>query len=279
LDFGDAPAPYPTLLAANGARHTVAGPRLGNTVLSEANGTPGVPAADDDGVTFTSAITTKTTATTSATVRVNLQNQATAFLDAWVDFSRNGSWNDRGEQIFKSQRLVAGDNDLRFVVPAGAKLGTTYVRFRVSSQGNLLPTGAAATGEVEDYLVTIVAATAPNTVVSPTSTGGGAAAGGEGENAVWQPDVILVGMASSPAAAATTTRSVSPAAFDSVAARDPAADPLLAYLTRARGVNLNADNVDRVWRSVAKAPTVTDSHDWLLPDWDDAEIVELFAAH
>ncbi len=41
-------------------------------------------------------------------------------------------------------------------MPASAVPGETYARFRCSSSGGLLPTGVAADGEVEDYLVTIV---------------------------------------------------------------------------------------------------------------------------
>jgi hypothetical protein len=41
-------------------------------------------------------------------------------------------------------------------VPASATLGPTFARFRLSSTGGLSPAGAAADGEVEDYLVTLM---------------------------------------------------------------------------------------------------------------------------
>ena len=60
-DFGDAPLPYPTLLAENGAEHVAIGPTLGANRDTEANGvhstgangddTTGSP-DDEDGVTF-----------------------------------------------------------------------------------------------------------------------------------------------------------------------------------------------------------------------------------
>ena len=40
-------------------------------------------------------------------------------------------------------------------MPAGATLGVTYARFRLSTAGGLTPTGAAADGEVEDFRVTL----------------------------------------------------------------------------------------------------------------------------
>src|SRR5256885_537069 len=56
FDFGDAPAPYPTLLSADGARHQIVqGIYLGSGVTPESDGQPD-PNADldqlDDGVTF-----------------------------------------------------------------------------------------------------------------------------------------------------------------------------------------------------------------------------------
>src|SRR4051794_19767384 len=47
-DFGDAPAPYPTLLANNGAYHEAVGPILGAQRDTEANGIPSALAKGDD---------------------------------------------------------------------------------------------------------------------------------------------------------------------------------------------------------------------------------------
>jgi hypothetical protein len=127
LDYGDAPDPtYPTLLASNGARHTiVAGFHLGAGVDSEADGQPDATATgddndgndDEDGVTFTSAMNPSTAAT------VDVVASAAGLLNAWMDFNGNGSWADAGEQIFTDTPLVAGTNSLGFVVPPGATLG------------------------------------------------------------------------------------------------------------------------------------------------------------
>ena len=52
--------------------------------------------------------------------------------------------------------MTAGVNDnLTFTVNASAVAGETYARFRFSDQSIALPTGEAANGEVEDYLVTV----------------------------------------------------------------------------------------------------------------------------
>ena len=151
VDYGDAPSQYPVLIADNGAGHEiVAGFYLGNFVDAENDGLPSVLAdadASDDGVVFPVLA-----AGLSATIGVTAS--AAGFLDAWIDNNGDGDWNDAGEQIFASEPLVAGTNSLPFDVRSLAE--TTYTRFRFSSTGGLAPTGMAADGEVEDYLVEVV---------------------------------------------------------------------------------------------------------------------------
>src|SRR5262249_14056957 len=81
------------------------------------------------------------------------------FLDAWIDFGRDGSWAENGDQIFTNGVVTAGTNLLSFLVPATASSGNTFGRFRFSTAGGLAFVGAAADGEVEDYAVTITPTT------------------------------------------------------------------------------------------------------------------------
>lgn len=162
-DFGDANEQYPVLLSQNGAMHAVIeGFYLGKTADTEFNGQPSVNAdgddknpagavSDEDGVRFLSALLPGQT----ATVEVTLTTQQGGLLDAWIDFSRNGSWGESGEKIFSSRALVNGANTLSFSVPAGTQAGNTYARFRLSFAGTESPTGEASSGEVEDYQVQI----------------------------------------------------------------------------------------------------------------------------
>ena len=155
-DYGDAPDPtYPTLAASDGARHVVTGLFMGASADLEINGQPSATATgdtgDEDGVMFTSPIDPGQTATITVTA-----SQA-GLLDAWIDFNVDGDWGEANEQIFTSEVLAAGANNLMFSVPAGAARNTpTFARFRISTAGGLAPTGAAADGEVEDYRPTIV---------------------------------------------------------------------------------------------------------------------------
>ncbi len=167
LDFGDAPDTYKTLLASDGARHTVVqGIYLGRAVDAEADGKPGSSAngddldgdSDEDGIVFTSPLSPGE----SATVEVTASTQG--YLNAWVDFNRDGSFagsstskaspsND--EQIFTDQLLTPGVNRLSFRVPETAVKGITFARFRFNTRGLLSYWGLAADGEVEDYQVAI----------------------------------------------------------------------------------------------------------------------------
>ncbi|WP_197168168.1 GEVED domain-containing protein [Neorhodopirellula pilleata] len=163
-DFGDAPAPFPTTLAADGARHIATGPMLGQAVDTEADGvksddadgddTSGATPDDEDGVAFGSTLLAISDFATTANVLITASERAK--LDAWIDFNGNGNWDDAGEQIFASHDVEAGENTLSFTVPASSSVGQTAARFRISTAGGLLPTGQADDGEVEDYLVTIV---------------------------------------------------------------------------------------------------------------------------
>jgi hypothetical protein len=154
-DFGDAPAPYDTLLTDNGARHEAVGPMLGATRDTEADGLPTLNAdgdGSDDGVAFG----TIRVGQLGATVTVNVQNApAGAKLDAWIDFNGDGSWSGAHENIAANIAVVEGDNLIEFDVPIDAISGSTYARFRLSTVGDLNVTGAAADGEVEDYLIEI----------------------------------------------------------------------------------------------------------------------------
>ncbi|MCY2953455.1 MAG: GEVED domain-containing protein [Planctomycetota bacterium] len=162
FDWGDAPdtaaAPgYSTLAAHNGARHVIkSGFLLGKLEDAELDGQPNATATgddinpagadDEDGVVFNTPMVaggvTKVTVTASANG---------GFLNAWMDFNADGDWQDAGEHIFIGQSLAAGPNVLLFAVPANAKAGGTFSRFRFSTVQKLSFDGLAPDGEVEDY--------------------------------------------------------------------------------------------------------------------------------
>jgi len=158
MDFGDAPNSYKTLLANDGPRHTIVrGVNLGKIVDSESDGKP-EPAAlgddregsdDEDGVAFTSVLTPGERAS------VDVIASVPGYLNAWIDFNHDGTFDDRQEKIFTDERLSNGVNHLSFQMATGAASGDTFARFRFNTRGLLGPTGPAQDGEVEDYKVSI----------------------------------------------------------------------------------------------------------------------------
>ncbi|MEZ6089955.1 MAG: S8 family serine peptidase, partial [Pirellulaceae bacterium] len=202
FDFGDAPdssqsgfaSTYPVTLGEDGARHASIGPTLGanrdngagiHSLSANADDTTGTP-DDEDGVTFDGGtITVSLTSSLTGSVDIDLRNaDATSnLLDAWIDWNRDGDWDDVGEQIFTSFDLgvTSGVESHDFTIPQdtgfNVQAGTTYARFRLSTTGGLTPTGSAIDGEVEDHAVTIVNPTAAPTgvflneiVVDPAGT-------------------------------------------------------------------------------------------------------------
>ena len=175
FDFGDAPAPYPTLLKDNGGRAAVltnfhlgppsvsaTGVALGVEPDAEADGLPEANAQGDDttgvddadGVVFNSNLIAGANA--SITVTVTTGSSPEGALQGWVDFNGDGDWLDAGEQVFKNRLLSEGTYTLSFAVPVGAKTGTTYARFRYGYESSIGPTGMAQAGEIEDYQVQVI---------------------------------------------------------------------------------------------------------------------------
>ncbi len=109
----------------------------------------------DDGVSWPFPIVSSSIVGVSS-VWVENGGAVAGKLDAWIDFNRDGDWNDAGERIFNSAVINAGRHLMNFSVPAGATIGATAARFRISLNGKLGPTGSAYDGEVEDYKVEIV---------------------------------------------------------------------------------------------------------------------------
>ncbi len=158
-DYGDA-AGYPTLLINNGARHVVDEDLfLGYTIDSETDGrpTPNADGDDNTGDNDEDGVTMSPFIAPGQAVPITVVASAAGVLNAWIDFNIDGDWADAGEHIIAAQPVSAGVNSFTMSVPANARLGQTYARFRLSSVRDLSYDGQAPDGEVEDYLVEIKA--------------------------------------------------------------------------------------------------------------------------
>lgn len=171
FDWGDAPTPYPTLKSADGPRHAIlpgfglgvdAGDGLTALVDGEPDGIPHANALGDDndnlddenGVVFVTGLTPGRTSMVNVTVSTG--SSAAGMLQGWIDFNRNGSWADPGEQVFRNLPLGTGVHALEINVPSSAIPGSTFARFRYGYESNLPYTGYSYAGEVEDHRVDIL---------------------------------------------------------------------------------------------------------------------------
>lgn len=169
-DFGDAPSNYPNLYSAGGAYHLATGPRLGAARDTELDAAVSVLATgddtnnidDEDGVMFGDIVV----GNSIAAVNLTLEQTSSARIDAWVDFNRDGDWDDAGEQILVSRQINRGLQTVNFDLPASIASGDTFARVRVSSTGGLTPGGSASNGEVEDVRLRIVTPRVESVVVN-----------------------------------------------------------------------------------------------------------------
>ncbi|KZN28518.1 hypothetical protein N480_10520 [Pseudoalteromonas luteoviolacea S2607] len=147
IDYGDAPDSYGTSLDANGARHNVGDLFFGESVSAEY-----FPKAtdDDNGVSFLTNLETGYDSLVSFTL------SKTGFVNAWVDWNRDGEFQD-SERVISQYQGSAGENRVLVPVPVDAVEGSTWARFRVSNNSDIAPQGGIDNGEVEDLNVSVVA--------------------------------------------------------------------------------------------------------------------------
>lgn len=163
LDYGDLPEGYPTTMANDGPSHVlIEGLFLGNGVQQETDGQPSAMADGDgtdeeDGVTAFPVFEPGLPATITVNVTNTLNDPMNAFLYTFIDWNGDGLFDGPGETIVTP--IPAGTNgpvSVMVNVPVGAVSGQDLgVRFRLSTDTNLMATGPASNGEVEDYLVRV----------------------------------------------------------------------------------------------------------------------------
>lgn len=80
------------------------------------------------------------------------------FWRVWVDFNRDGDFNDAGEQVYSSTASSTGTVTGSFTIPSTASPGSTRVRVSMKRSAVAGPCETFANGEVEDYTLMITAA-------------------------------------------------------------------------------------------------------------------------
>lgn len=169
FDYGDAPdttastgnGDYQTLSANSGPSHTIDNSTyLGSGVTADTDGfgdgtdnNNNATDDTDDGVQLNSASLQGQTLPRGDNLTLNLTTAGSGVLNAWIDWNSDGDFDDSGEQIATDVSPTGNVIALNVIVPATTTIGTSYARFRYSSDSGLTPTGEASNGEVEDYQV------------------------------------------------------------------------------------------------------------------------------
>ena len=183
LDYGDAPDAAPSTATGDyetvpgrGPSHVVGSIYLGTGVDAETSAFNDSP-PEDNGVVLnnggTNPLLHGQSLIAGQTYQLNVTTVGTGKISAWIDFNRNGNFEDPGEKIATDVASTGGTQSITVNVPFNAISGSTYARFRYSTQAGLTSTNAAPDGEVEDYNITLVAsAPALRLVKRITSIGG-----------------------------------------------------------------------------------------------------------
>ncbi len=83
------------------------------------------------------------------------------YWNVYIDLNHDNDFNDTGERVVNN-KLITTDawNAAMFSLPATANLGNARMRVIMTAAATALTNGFIGTGEVEDYTVTVAAATA-----------------------------------------------------------------------------------------------------------------------
>jgi len=111
---------------------------------------------DEDGVTSNGLDLDSQLFVLGQTKSIDIETNGAGLLNAWLDFNRDGDFDDAGEQIATDVSPSGGTINLNVLVPMSAVSGSSYARFRFSTEAGLSPGNyEAADGEVEDYQIFI----------------------------------------------------------------------------------------------------------------------------
>lgn len=165
-DWGDLDDSYKTLSDSSGAVHVYSGNFLGSAWDGELDGQPTSDADgddtdtanpfdvdDDDGVVIDNGFLVRGGTAEDAFNTVTVTTTGTGDLYAWVDFDQSGTFE--ASELVINGAAAAGTHTI--TTPSSAELGSTGARFRMvdTGEGNPGPSGEAASGEVEDYIIDI----------------------------------------------------------------------------------------------------------------------------
>ena len=96
-------------------------------------------------------------------INVSVQALYSSFMKAWVDWNKDGTFDNITEIVYNSGTISTGSTTFGFIIPSGQALGNYRIRIRVDLNGGMGSTTFTSCGnlnnggETEDYLFTVVA--------------------------------------------------------------------------------------------------------------------------
>ena len=191
---------------------------------------------------------------------------ATANLCGWIDFNRDEVFSFSERACAVDPVVGATSATITWTVPSGLSAGLTYARFRLSYETITIPTGKLASGEVEDYSLTIPSQAIPS-AVNDTSING------QDINQIISPltndqaeagypfassSLLLCGYGSGPFTCDKTTLEVPGEGTYTVTANGTVTfDPLPNYVGTATPVQYQVTDTQSRARTATITPTVT----------------------
>ena len=174
FDYGDLPdngpgtgtADYETLAEHNGPAHLIVDNLRFATLLDkESNGQPSNDAladgSDEDAFLFIRSLEAIKGASYTFPLSIINTTGSIAYADVWVDWNADGDFNDLDELVFDLEDDANGNlptNILTLDIPDHAAENQVIgLRARLSHEPNMTPLGIIQSGEVEDYLFTVIA--------------------------------------------------------------------------------------------------------------------------
>lgn len=202
MDFGDHDSSkYHTNRAQNGPRHFIGKP-MGFGASSpdgEEDAAVGLPGMgddqttgdDEDGFDSSAHVAVADMPFTLTLPCFNLSTDV-AYVLAFVDWNDDGDFGDAGESSFpvSINPFTSGTTVSITMFPGSGTItaaGTRAIRIRMSSVGDMGPTGAAPDGEVEDHFLKVVTGLDFGDLPSPYATTTAA----NGARHVGSPDIFL----------------------------------------------------------------------------------------
>ena len=155
ITVGNAPANYCAAYSSNAYAY-ISRVQLGSIDNTSTYVNVGAPDPNDlyyqD---FTALFTNLTVGQSYIVTVVNSQNNANVDLGIWIDWNRDGDFNDAVENVVCSINNY-GEGTYAINVPVNAEIGKTRMRLRTNvNDAVCLTCGTATNGEVEDYSVVI----------------------------------------------------------------------------------------------------------------------------